>query len=86
MIDQLAGTIEQDGDPSYHLEKILEIQKELCKEIDVKSERELAIKGLEDQISYNESEYQKELERCKNSNEWMEKFFESIKNNERPRR
>lgn len=79
MINQLEETIEWDGDSSYYVNKIIEIEKQLSEGIDPKSERESAIKELEKQISYYEIEYQKELERCKKSNSWMESFFESIK-------
>jgi len=78
MIDQLAGTIEQDGDPSYSIEKILEIQKKLEKKVDISSERKSKIAEIESEISYYEIEYQKELKRCKESNEWMESIFKSI--------
>jgi len=79
MIDQLEQTIEHDGDPSYYVEKIMETEKELGKKVNVEKERRSAIKEIKSQISYHEIEYQKELERCKNSNKWMESFFESIK-------
>lgn len=79
MIEQLESTIKADGDPSYYVNEIIEIEKQLSEGIDPKSERESAIKELERQISYYETEHQKELERCKQSNSWMESFFESIK-------
>ncbi len=83
MIDQLVGTIEQDGDPSYYVEKIMKIEKELEKKKNIRAERESAIKKIEKEIFYYEIEHQKELERCKKSNKWMESLLESIKNNER---
>lgn len=79
MIDQLEQTIKHDGDPSYYVEKIIEIEKELAKKINVEEERRSAIKEIKSQISYHEIKYQEELERCKNSNKWMESLFESIK-------
>lgn len=79
MIEQLESTIKADGDPSYYVNEIIEIEKQLSEGIDPKLERESAIKELERQISYYEIEHQKELERCKQSNSWMESFFESIK-------
>jgi hypothetical protein len=79
MIDQLEITIKADGDPSYHVNKIVQAKKELEEGIDPKVYREEKIKESEDRISYYEGEVQKELERCKQSNDWMDKFLESIK-------
>lgn len=79
MIDQLEITIKADGDPSYHVNKIVQARKELEEGIDPKVYREEKIKEIEDRISYYEGEVQKELERCKQSNDWMDKFLESIK-------
>ena len=79
MIDQLEITIKADGDPSYHVNKIVQAKKELEEGIDPKVYREEKIKESEDRISYYEGEVQKELERCKQSNDWMEKFLGSIK-------
>jgi hypothetical protein len=61
------------------VEEIIRTKKELEEGIDPKAYREERIKEIEDRISYYEIEHQKELERCKKSNEWMEKFLESIK-------
>lgn len=79
MIDQLEITIKADGDPSYHVNKIVQAKKELEEGIDPKVYREEKIKEIEDRISYYEVEVRKELERCKQSNDWMDKFLESIK-------
>ena len=79
MIDQLEITIKADGDPSYHVNKIVQAKKELEEGIGPKVYREEKIKEIEDRISYYGAEVQKELERCKDSNEWMDKFLESIK-------
>jgi hypothetical protein len=79
MIDQLKITIQADGDSSYHVEEIIRTKKELEEGIDPKVYREERIKEIEDRISYYEGEVQKELERCKKSNDWMDKFLESIK-------
>jgi hypothetical protein len=79
MIDQLKITIQADGDSSYHVEEIIRTKKELEEGIDHKVYREERIKEIEDRISYYEGEVQKELERCKKSNDWMDKFLESIK-------
>jgi len=79
MIDQLKITIQADGDSSYHVEEIIRTKKELEEGIDPKVYREERIKEIEDRISYYEEEVQKELERCKKSNDWMDKFLESIK-------
>ena len=79
MIDQLEITIKADGDPSYHVNKIVQAKKELEEGIDPKVYREEKIKEIEDRISYYEGEVQKELERCKQSNDWMDKFLDSIK-------
>ena len=79
MIEQRESTIKVDGDPSYHVNKIVQIKQEMEKGIDPKVYRRKKIKEIEDKISYYEIEHQKEMDRCKKSNDWMEKFFESIK-------
>ena len=79
MIEQIESTIKVDGDPSYHVNKIVQIKQEMEDGIDPKVYREGRIKEIEDRITYYEGEIQKELERCKRSNDWMDKFFESIK-------
>lgn len=79
MIDQLEMTIKHDGDPSYYVEKIMEVEKELEREIDIKSERKSSIKEIKNQISYHEIEHQKDFDRCKVSNDWMGSVLKSIK-------
>ena len=79
MIDQLELTIKADGDLSYHVDKIIQAKKEIEEGIDPQVYRKERIKGIEDRISYYEIEHQKELERCKQSNRWMESLLESIK-------
>ena len=79
MIEQIESTIKVDGDPSYHVNKMVGIKKQMEEGINPKEYREETIQEIKSQISYHETEYQKELVRCKDSNEWMEKFFESIK-------
>ena len=79
MIEQIETTIKVDGDPSYHVNKMVEIKKQMEEGINPKEYREETIQEIKSQISYHETEHQKELVRCKDSNEWMEKFFESIK-------
>ncbi len=79
MIEQIESTIKVDGDPSYYVKKIVQIKQEMESGIDPKAYREDKIKGIKDKISHYETEHQKELVRCKQSNDWMEKFFESIK-------
>lgn len=79
MIEQIESTIKVDGDPSYHTNKMVEIKKQMEEGINPKEYREETIQEIRGQISYHETEYQKELVRCKDSNDWMDKFFESIK-------
>ena len=79
MIEQIESTIKVDGDPSYHVNKMVGIKKQMEEGINPKEYREETIQEIKSQISYHETEYQKELVRCKDSNDWMEKFFESIK-------
>jgi hypothetical protein len=79
MIEQIESTIKVDGDPSYHVNKMVGIKNQMEEGINPKEYREETIQEIKSQISYHETEYQKELVRCKDSNEWMEKFFESIK-------
>ena len=79
MIEQVESTIKVDGDPSYHVNKMVGIKKQMEEGINPKEYREETIQEIKSQISYHETEHQKELARCKDSNDWMEKFFESIK-------
>ena len=79
MIEQVESTIKVDGDPSYHVNKMVGIKKQMEEGINPKEYREETIQEIKSQISYHETEYQKELVRCKDSNDWMDKFFESIK-------
>ena len=79
MIEQVESTIKVDGDPSYHTNKMVEIKKQMEEGINPKEYREETIQEIKSQISYHETEHQKELARCKDSNDWMDKFFESIK-------
>jgi hypothetical protein len=79
MIDQLEMTIKHDGDSSYYVEKIMEVERELGKEIDLKAERKSKIKELKNQISYHEIEHQKDFDRCQVSNDWVNSVLESIK-------
>jgi hypothetical protein len=78
MIEQIESTIKMDGDPSYHVNNIVQIKQEMDGGIDTKIYREKRIKEIKDRILYFEAEHQKELVRCKQSNDWMEKFFGSI--------
>ena len=78
MIEQIESTIKMDGDPSYHVNEIARIKQEMEGGIDPKVYREERMKEIKDRILYFETEHQKELVRCKQSNDWMEKFFESI--------
>ena len=79
MIEQVESTIKVDGDPSYHVNKMVGIKQQMEEGINPKEYREETIQEIKSQISYHETEYQKELVRCKDSNDWMDKFFESIK-------
>ena len=79
MIEQIESTIKVDGDPSYHVNKMVGIKKQMEEGINPKEYREETIQEIKSQISYHETEYQKELVRCNDSNDWMDKFFESIK-------
>jgi DNA repair photolyase len=79
MIEQIESTIKVDGDPSYHVNKMVGIKKQMEEGINPKEYREETIQEIKSQISYHETEHQKELVRCKDSNDWMDKFFESIK-------
>jgi DNA repair photolyase len=78
MIEQIESTIKMDGDPSYHVNKIVQIKQKMEEGIDPKVYREERMKEIKERILYFEDEHQKELVRCKQSNDWMEKFFESI--------
>lgn len=78
MIDQIIQTINFDCGTSYHAEKILAIENEL-ENLSAKSVRlsmkEKAVKDLR----YHEDEYDKDLRRCQESNEWVRRFLSSLK-------
>jgi hypothetical protein len=79
MIEQIESTIKADGDLSYHINKIVQIKQEMKDGIDPKVYREERIKEIKIRFHTTRPKYQKELVRCKDSNDWMDKFFESIK-------
>ena len=78
MLQQLQITLEQHGDTEYHDKALIDISLELenleCNKIRIEL-KESILK----QIEYYQGEYRKELERCKNSNEWVEVFIKSLK-------
>lgn len=77
MVNQLVETIKFDGDSTYHEEALAKSEGPL----DVKVLRAAMLaKGQEDLAKYTE-EYRKEVERCNNSNKWVEQLIASVDQN-----
>lgn len=79
MIQQLTETIKHDFEWSdkYHNGKLKEIDEAL-KSINPESvRREMASSAIKN-IAYHEKEYNQEVLRCNESNQWVDLFFKSI--------
>lgn len=78
MIEQLTSTMNQDCNYSYYLKEKNKL-KDKIENINPEKIKQQSIKDLENNINLYEEEYNKELKRCNESNEWYDKFIESIK-------
>jgi hypothetical protein len=83
---QLVDTISHDGDVSYYVELLTEVQGKLFEIQDKTKHPEIAekyrkefIKAAEKDIEYYTKELNEEMERCNNSNKWVEDLLKSIK-------
>lgn len=77
MIEQLTSTISFDCNTSYHAEKLVSIEKEL-ETLDAKSIRISMLEKAAKDLRYHQDEYDKDVKRCQESNEWVMKFLNSL--------
>lgn len=77
MIEQLQSTIDYDGDTKYHDESLLKIESELTN-INADQIRAILIADANYDIAYHLKEYDVELKRCDESNEWVKVLFQSL--------
>lgn len=77
MIEQINSTIEWDCNPKYHEEQLATIEKEY-RHLDPKSIREEWIEKEEKNLSYYTEQHEKEVERCKQANKWVEDLLKSL--------
>ena len=78
MVEQLESTIKHDGDSTYHEKLLPEIEEEL-KNINASVVRFSLIEDANRDIAYHLKEYKAELNRCAESNAWVESLFSSLK-------
>ena len=79
MIEQLTTTIDYDGNTEYYEKELQKIEKDL-KNLDPVILRNNAIIGFQKDIAYYLAEYGKEVDRCRDSNKWVEDFINSLPN------
>lgn len=81
MIGQLQDTIKCDCDPTYYENEIREIdlQIEELPYIEFAQLRKERIEQAERDIEYHIEEYKAEVDRCNESNEWVETLLKSLK-------
>lgn len=76
MMQQLESTIEYDGDTEYYEEHL---QKLYNRSLDAKEIRQEMIDSATEAIEYHTEKHKEELERCKESNKWVEDLMKSLK-------
>lgn len=79
MINQIKETLKFDGSTRYAEERLSEITKEL-ENINAAEVRKGMIEQANKDLGYHTEEQNKELERCANSNKWVEEFLHSLDN------
>lgn len=77
MAEQITSTIEWDCNISYYIKEVKKIDEKLTK-LNASEIRASKLKELNKELEYHTKEYDAELQRCKEANEWAEKFFKSI--------
>lgn len=77
MIQQIEDTIDWDTSVQYNKVNINSSKKRLSdiNNIDLRKEKK---ESIENSIEFHKSEYEKELERCKDANEWAEHVINSL--------
>lgn len=76
MIEQLELTI-KGNDSDYHKRKLEETNTEL-NTLDVAKIREQMLKQGEKDLAYHTKEHSEEIKRCKDSNQFIKTFFDSL--------
>lgn len=79
MIEQLTTTIDYDGDASYSIKRMDELNKELKQPFDANKMRAERVKELTDDIQRDTAKSIEDIERCNDRNKWANDFFKSIK-------
>lgn len=71
MIDQLQATLDQDGNTGYCDKVLANISDDLTS-LNAKDIRKSIKDGADSDIEYHSRMYNKEVERCKSSNKWID--------------
>jgi len=78
MLEQLQTTIEGDGSSSYYEKELAKHKKALLDGFDPRLERERRRLRYKESLEYHLKSYREELERCDNSNQWLEEIYRSL--------
>lgn len=78
MIDQIEKTMDFDCDITYYQKEIETIDQNLSRLI-ASLIRKKIISETEKSLNYHNKELKLEIERCQNSNKWVEDFLNSLK-------
>lgn len=80
MISQLQETINFDFDINYKINRIEELKKLLVdlKNLNPFSIRAARLNDLNEDYKYHANQYEKEIQSCKESNEWYKELLKSI--------
>lgn len=77
MEEQISNTIDHDCDISYYVNRISDIQNAIDT-FNIEKIKKDRIEYLNDNIKRLKKEIEKEIERCKESNDWVETLLKSI--------
>jgi len=80
MIEQLSETLKYDGNTSYDENELINLEIQINKKINPSELRNEMLDEINKDIEYHEAEYEKELNRCEESNKWVKNFFNSLPN------
>lgn len=78
MIEQLEQTIRYDGDVDYYEKELKSIQADIDNPKAAKDIRKDRLESLEKNLEYHKKENEKEIENCKDNNEWAEALFNCL--------
>jgi hypothetical protein len=80
MIDQLQQTINNDGDVEYYEDELERIELEIKKEVNAQDLRNEMLDQVNLNMEYHHKEYEEEVKRCEDANEWVKKFLMAVNN------